>query len=175
MEIWGNPHLKPYSTYETNLMWTIKSRHTLMAFAEFQPNYSVQLPYQTTDHLAVIMKETNFDYNHTIGIRASTTFGIGNWMNGSVSATGIYRHDKSNDFFDLPFNRKHISAVLAGNLSAQLSRSHHIHFILNPFYQSKAIQGLYDIKSVFLLIAMLRWASDNDKWSIVGSLAKACG
>ncbi len=64
MEIWGNPHLKPYSTYETNLMWTIKSRHTLMAFAEFQPNYSVQLPYQTTDHLAVIMKETNFDYNH---------------------------------------------------------------------------------------------------------------
>lgn len=112
MEIWGNPHLKPYSTYETNLMWTIKSRHTLMAFAEFQPNYSVQLPYQTTDHLAVIMKETNFDYNHTIGIRASTTFGIGNWMNGSVSATGIYRHDKSNDFFDLPFNRKHISAVL---------------------------------------------------------------
>ena len=87
--------------------------------------------------------------------------------NGSVSATGIYRHDKSNDFFDLPFNRKHISAILAGNLSAQFSRSHHIHFILNPFYQSKAIQGLYDIKSVFLLIAMLRWASDNDKWSIV--------
>ena len=42
MEIWGNPHLKPYSTYETNLMWTIKSRHTLMVFAEFQPNYSVQ-------------------------------------------------------------------------------------------------------------------------------------
>ena len=40
MEIWGNPHLKPYSTYETDLMWTIKSRHTLMAFAEFQPNYS---------------------------------------------------------------------------------------------------------------------------------------
>ena len=74
MEIWGNPHLKPYSTYETDLMWTIKSRHTLMAFAEFQPNYSVQLPYQTTDHLAVIIKETNFDYNHTIGIRASTTF-----------------------------------------------------------------------------------------------------
>ena len=85
----------------------------------------------------------------TIGIRASTTFGIGNWMSGSVSVTGIYRHDKSSDFFDLPFNRKHISAILAGNLSAQLSRSHHIHFILNPFYQSKAIQGLYDIKGVF--------------------------
>ena len=71
MEIWGNPHLKPYSTYETNLMWTFKSHHTLMAFAEFQPNYSVQLPYQTTDHLAVIMKETNFDYNHTISFRSS--------------------------------------------------------------------------------------------------------
>ncbi len=169
MEIWGNPHLKPYSTYETSLMWTFKSRYTLMAFAEFKPNYSVQLPYQTTGRMAVIMKETNFDYNHTMGIQASASFCMGSWLNGNISATGIYRHDKSGDFFDLPFNRKHISAILGGKLSARLSRSHHIHFILNPFYQSKAIQGLYDINSVFRLNAMLRWTSDNGKWSIVAT------
>jgi len=169
MEIWGNPNLKPYSTYETSLMWTIRSRYTLMAFAEFQPNYSVQLPYQPTDHMAVIMKETNFDYNHTMGVRATTTFSICKWLNGSVFVAGIYRHDKSSEFFDLPFNRKHISAILGGKLSTLLSRSHHIHFILNPFYQSKAIQGLYDIKSIFQLNAMMRWASDNGKWSIVAT------
>ena len=166
MEIWGNPNLKPYSTYETSLTWTINRRHTLMAFAEFKPNYSVQLPYQPTDRLAVIMKETNFDYNHTMGIRASTSFSMGNWLNGSVFAAGIYRQDKSSDFFDMPFNRKHLSAVLGGKLSAKLSQSHRIHFILNPFYQSKAIQGLYDIQPIFRLNAMLRWASDNGKWSI---------
>ena len=169
MEIWGNPNLKPCSTYETSLMWTLKSRYTLMAFAKFQPKYSVQLPYQPTDHLAVIMKETNFDYNHTMGIQASASFCMGSWLNGNISATGIYRHDKSNDFFDLPFNRKHISAILSGELSTLLSRSHHIHFILNPFYQSKAIQGLYDINSIFQLNATLRWASNNGKWSIVAT------
>ncbi len=168
-EIWGNPNLKPCSTYEASLMWTIKSRYTVMAFAETKPNYFVQLPYQPSDRLAVIMKETNFDYNRLIGIQASAIFNIDNWLNGNISATGIYRHDKSNDFFDLPFNRKRISAVVSGKLSARLSQRHKVYFILNPFYQSQAIQGIYDIQPVFRLNAMLRWTSDNGNWSIVAT------
>lgn len=168
-EIWGNPNLKPYSIYEASLMWTIKSRYTIMAFAETKPNYFVQLPYQPSDRLAVIMKESNFDYNRLMGIQTSAIFSIGNWLNGNISATGIYRHDKSNGFFDLPFNRKHISAIVSGKLSARLSQRHKISFIANPFFQSKAIQGLYDIKSIFQLNAMLRWTSDNGKWSIVAT------
>ena len=166
-EIWGNPNLKPYSIYEASLMWTIKSRYTIMAFAEAKPNYFVQLPYQPSDRLAVIMKKCNFAYNRLMGIQASASFSIGNWLNGNISATGIYRHDKSNGFFDLPFNRKHISAIISGKLSARLSQRHKIFFITNPFFQSRAIQGLYDIKSIFQLNAMLRWTSDNGKWSLV--------
>ena len=48
-EIHGNPDLKPFSYYNVNLMWQIKRRYTLMAFASLKPDYSVQLPYQTTD------------------------------------------------------------------------------------------------------------------------------
>ena len=60
-EIHGNPDLKPFSYYNVNLMWQIKRRYTLMAFASLKPDYFVQLPYQTTERMAVIMKETNFD------------------------------------------------------------------------------------------------------------------
>ena len=67
-EIHGNPDLKPCSYYNLNLMWQIKRRYTLMAFANLKPDYFVQLPYQTTDRMAVIMKETNFNYENSFGL-----------------------------------------------------------------------------------------------------------
>lgn len=111
-EIHGNPDLKPFSYYNVNLMWQIKRRYTLMAFASLKPDYFVQLPYQTTDRMAVIMKETNFDYSNSFGLQASVIFNAGKWLNGNVFAVGTYKHDKSSNFFDLPFNRKKLSVIL---------------------------------------------------------------
>ena len=166
-EIWGNPDLKPMSKYEVNLMWQLNHKYTLLAFAQFEPDYFVQLPYQTSDRMAVIMKETNFDYSNCFGLQASAQFHVGQWLNGTVNATGLYRHDKSSNFFDLPFDRTRLSAILSGTAVAKLSQRHNIQFILNPFFQSKAIQGVYDISPLFYLNASLRWTSDNSKWSIV--------
>ena len=166
-EIWGNPDLKPMSKYEVNLMWQLNHKYTFLAFAQFEPDYFVQLPYQTSDRMAVIMKETNFDYSNYFGLQASAQFHVGQWLNGTVNATGLYRHDKSSNFFDLPFDRTRLSAILGGTAVAKLSQRHSIQFILNPFFQSKAIQGVYDISPLFYLNASLRWTSDNGKWSVV--------
>ena len=166
-EIWGNPDLKPMSKYEVNLMWQLNHKYTFTAFAEFEPDYFVQLPYQTSDRMAVIMKETNFDYSNYFGLQASAQFHVGQWLNGTVNATGLYRHDKSSNFFDLPFDRTRLSAILGGTAVAKLSQRHNIQFILNPFFQSKAIQGVYDISPLFYLNASLRWTSANGKWSVI--------
>ncbi len=163
-EIHGNPNLKPYSYYNINLMWQIKRRYTLTAFANLKPDYSVQLPYQTTDRVAVIMKETNFDYDNSFGLQASAMFSAGKWLNGNVFAAGIYKHDKSNHFFDLPFDRKILSAVLVGTASVKLCRTQNLRLILNPFFQSKTIQGVYDISPIFRMNAKLQWTSQNGKW-----------
>lgn len=133
-EIHGNPDLKPFSYYNVNLMWQIKRRYTLMAFASLKPDYSVQLPYQTTDRMAVIMKETNFDYSNSFGLQASAIFSAGKWLNGNVFAVGTYKHDKSSHFFDLPFNRKKLSVRLGGTASVKLCSTQDLRLILNPFY-----------------------------------------
>ena len=148
-------------------MWQLNHKYTFTAFAEFEPDYFVQLPYQTSDRMAVIMKETNFDYSNYYGLQASAQFHVGQWLNGTVNATGLYRHDKSSNFFDLPFDRTRLSAILGGTAVAKLSQRHSIQFILNPFFQSKAIQGVYDISPLFYLNASLRWTSDNGKWSVI--------
>ena len=165
-EIHGNPDLKPYSYYNVNLMWQIKRRYTLMAFASLKPDYFVQLPYQTTDRMAVIMKETNFDYSNSYGLQASVIFNAGKWLNGNVFAVGTYKHDKSSNFFDLPFNRKKLSVILGGTASVKLCNTQDLRLILNPFFQSKAIQGVYDISPIFSMDAKLQWSSHDGKWGL---------
>ena len=165
-EIHGNPDLKPFSYYNLNLMWQIKRRYTLMAFANLKPDYFVQLPYQTTDRMAVIMKETNFDYSNSYGLQASAIFSAGKWLNGNVFAVGTYKHDKSRNFFDLPFDRKKLSVILGGTASVKLCSTQDLCLILNPFYQTKAIQGVYDISPIFSMDAKLQWSSHDGKWGV---------
>ena len=165
-EIHGNPDLKPFSYYNVNLMWQIKRRYTLMAFASLKPDYFVQLPYQTTERMAVIMKETNFDYSNSYGLQASVIFNAGKWLNGNVFAVGTYKHDKSSNFFDLPFNRKKLSVILGGTASVKLCNTQDLRLILNPFFQSKAIQGVYDISPIFKMNAKIQWTSHDGKWGL---------
>ena len=165
-EIHGNPDLKPFSYYNVNLMWQIKRRYTLMAFASLKPDYSVQLPYQTTDRMAVIMKETNFNYSNSFGLQASAIFNAGQWLNGNMFVMGTYKHDKSDHFFDLPFDRKKLSVVLGGTASVKLCSTQDLRLILNPFYQTKAIQGVYDISPIFSMDAKLQWSSHDGRWGL---------
>ena len=165
-EIWSNPDLKPMSKYDINLMWQLNRNYTFTAFVMLEPDYFVQMAYQPTDRMAVIMKETNFDYSNYFGLQASAQFRMGSWLNGNVMATALYRHDKT-DFFDLPIDRTCLSGILGGTAVAKLSQRHNIQFILNPFFQTKSIQGLYDIDPFLRLNATLRYTTKNGKWSLV--------
>ena len=164
-EIWGNPDLKPMSKYDINLMWQLNRKYTFTAFAMLEPDYFVQMAYQPSDRMAVVMKETNFDYSNYYGLQASAQFRVGNWLNGNINATALYRHDKT-DFFGLPVDRTCLSGILSGMAVARLSQKHNIQLILNPFFQTKAIQGVYDIDPFLRLNASLRYTTKDGKWSL---------
>ena len=165
-EIWGNPDLKPMSKYDINLMWQLNHKYTFTAFAMLEPDYFVQMAYQPTDRMAVIMKETNFDYSNYFGLQASAQFRLGSWLNGNVNATALYRHDKT-QFFDLPIDRTCLAGIFSGMAVVKVSQRHNIQFILNPFFQTKAIQGVYDIDPFLQLNATLRYTTKDGKWSLV--------
>ena len=166
-EIWGNPALKPMSKYDINLMWQLNRKYSFTAFAMLEPDYFVQLAYQPADRMAVVMKETNFDYSDYFGLQASAQFHLGNWLNGNIMATALYRHDKSDSFFDLPIDRTRLSGIFGGMAAIKPFSRHNIQLMLNPFFQTKAIQGVYDIDPIFRLRATLRYTSVNGKWSLV--------
>ena len=165
-EIWGNPDLKPMSKYDINLMWQLNRKYTFTAFAMLEPDYFVQMAYQPTNRMTVIMKETNFDYSNYFGLQASAQFRVGQWLNGNLNATALYRHDKT-QFFDLPIDRTRLSGILGGMAVVKFSQRHNIQLILNPFFQTKSVQGLYDIDPFLRLNATLRYTTKNGKWSLV--------
>lgn len=165
-EIHGNPGLKPFPIYNASLVWQARRRYTLTAFATLMPDYAVQLPYQAADRMAVIMKETNFDYSRSFGLQASAQFGAGKWLGGNAFAAGTYKRDKSSHFFDLPFDRSKLSVALGGTAAVKLCRTQDLRLILSPFFQSKSIQGVYDISPIFRMDAKLQWSSGDGKWGV---------
>ena len=166
-EIWGNPLLRPSKNYDTALSWLIKGRYTLVAFAHICNDYAIQLPYQLSNRMAVVMQDVNFNHRNIFGLQAMARFSAGSWLNGNVYVTGMFISDKNNHFFDLPFNRQRFSMRTGGNVSALLSKKTNVRFSVSPTFQSRAIQGVYDINGMFSLNASMRWASANGKWNAV--------
>lgn len=166
-EIWGNPLLRPSKNFDTSLSWLIKGRYTLVAFAHICNDYAIQLPYQLSNRMAVVMQDVNFNHRNIFGLQAMARFSAGSWLNGNVYVTGMFISDKNNHFFDLPFNRQRFSMLAGGNVSALLSKKTNVRFSVSPTFQSRAIQGVYDINGMFSLNASMRWASANGKWNAV--------
>ena len=166
-EIWGNPLLRPSKNYDTALSWLIKGRYTLVAFAHICNDYAIHLPYQLSNRMAVVMQDVNFNHRNIFGLQAMARFSAGSWLNGNVYVTGMFISDKNNHFFDLPFNRQRFSMRTGGNVSALLSKKTNVRFSVSPTFQSRAIQGVYDINGMFSLNASMRWASANGKWNAV--------
>ena len=168
-EVWGNPMLKPSRKYNTSLMWQINRKYTLVAFANVSPNGMVQLPYQPSDRIAVIMKEVNLNHRNVYGLQAMTQFAVGSWLGGNAFVTGFYSNDKCKNFFDINFNRKKFSVQMGSNATFSFSRKMNLKLVVNPIFQSNAIQGVYDIGNTFTLNASLRWISSNGVWNIIAS------
>ena len=165
-EIWGNPDLKPQPSYTSSITWQHGQRYTFTIMDNYMPDYFVQLAYQPSDRMAVIMKETNFNFSNFLIAQASARINWGEWLNATVNLTGTLHHDKSDRFFDIPFDRTKFTAILGGTISAKLFPHHNLILILSPHYQTKAIQGIYDINPYFRLNASVRWTAQNGKWSI---------
>ncbi len=148
-------------------MWQLNKRYTFVAFANIQPDFITQLPYQPSDRFAVIMKNINFDHRNAYGVQVAAQYSAGQWLSGNIFVVGQYTNDKCNNFFDLPFDRGKFLVIAGGTASILLSKRANIRLILNPFFQSDAIQGVYDIDNMFKLNASLRWASKDDHWNVV--------
>lgn len=164
VEIWGNPKIKEYSHYMTELTWRNTNRNTMGFFVDYNSGYILRQPYLLQERPVVILKDMNADYRLTIGTYYTTQYSLGQWLNGNVNFVVNYRQDKREKYNDLSFDRNVVVVTVSGSVFMKLLRRYDLYAVINPSFSSKDIAGLYDISPLFRLDARLQWSSENKRW-----------
>lgn len=164
----GNPALKPYRSYEGQLLYILRQKYTFVLFCNYEPDYFIQLPYQSSTELKNVFRYENLDYNLLAGVGVVVPFRVGEFWNSQVTVQGIRIQQKLDHFNDISFNKSKYMAQVFMNNTFVLSKARpNLKLDLNGYYVSGAIQGLYDIGQCYDVSAGLKWQFASDRATLL--------
>ncbi len=163
-ELQGTPGLRPMTSYNLNGSYILKQKYIFGLFFTHTSDYFAQVPYQATDRLALIYKNTNWDFMRMAGINAVIPFSVGKWHDAHLTLVGMQTRQKNSHFFDCPFDRK--KWVFIGTLNNTFRIGNNLSFELNGNVQTPFIQGTLDLASSFNLTAGMKWDFAKGKCSV---------
>lgn len=163
-ELQGSPGLRPMTNYDLNGTYILKQKYIFGLFYTHISDYFAQIPYQATDRLALIYKNTNWNYMHMTGINVILPLSIGNWYDAKLTLVGMEARQKCDHFFDVPFDRK--KWLFVGTLDNTFKVGKSLSFELTGNIQTPFIQGTLDLASSFNLTAGMKWNFAKDRCSL---------
>ncbi len=160
-ETLGSPGLRPETTYRLNANYIVKQKYVFGLFFVRTKDEFMQVPYQSTERLALIYMTTNWNYSQYAGFMSSVPFRVGRWWESCATLVSQYAHHRCDDFFDIPFDRKKwISRFSWDNT---FKAGSHLAFELQGFVQTPAIQGTFDLKTTGSVSAGAKWTFYKDR------------
>jgi outer membrane receptor protein involved in Fe transport len=159
----GNPFLRPYTDYNIDLTYILKSKYIFQASYSYTPDYFMQTVYLDSDRLKAIYNWQNWDYTQDLSFTAILPFKAGSWWNSRLTLQATLKHDKASVYYDAPFNQKQWVGVGHWTHTFQLCRQPNLKMEVTAFGQTKSIQGSYDIQPVPFVDAALRYTFAKDK------------
>ena len=105
-KVWAIPFLRPYTDYNVDLTYILKSKYIFQASYSYTPDYFMQTVYLDSDRLKAIYNWQNWDYAQDLW--AILPFqGSGEAGGTAVSPHRLpCKHDKASVYYDAPFNQK---------------------------------------------------------------------
>ena len=156
-EITGNPYIKPINCYHTQLVWILKNKYQFAAWFNYNDNYFIQVPYQHPERLNLVFKSINFNYQQQAGVQVVVPHKFGNWLDAKLTLTGVWLHEKCEDFYEIPFNRAIFLGIAKMSNVITLSEAHNLSFTVDGMIHSNSLQGIYDLPAAGKLDLGLRW------------------
>lgn len=160
-EMHGTPNLRPMTAYNLEGNYILKQKYIFGLFFQHMTDYFAQTAYQSTDRLALIYQYNNWNYMRVGGANVVLPFQAEGWLDSRLTLVGMQIHQRADDFYDLPFNRK--KWVFSGSLDNTFKVYQGLALELNGFLQTPAIQGTFDITTLFNLTAGLKWNFAKEK------------
>jgi hypothetical protein len=164
----GTPGLKPSSKLELSASYILSQRYVFTFFANRITDYFQQAAYQSSKELMLIYKTQNWDYSQQWGVNAMLPFKIKKWLNSELTLTGLNLRQKCDNYFDIPFDRNRWIGVISIDNTFNAGKG--ISFEVNGKWQSKAIQGTYDIGGVYQIDAAAKWSFAKDRATLSARL-----
>lgn len=154
-EIHGNRDLRPSKDYSAQLSYIFKGKYILTAYASHTDDYFAQLPYQSSQRLALIYQTLNWDYNLTTGINLIIPFTPVEFLDSRLTLNGFYDRSKSDHFHDIAFD--HENLVFYSRLDNTFKLASNLQFELSGAYLTPNIQGPADLTKMWTVDAGLKW------------------
>lgn len=163
----GNPSLKPYRSYDMQLVYIFRQKYMLIAFCNYEPDYFAQVPYQSDNEIKNVFRYENFDYGMKTGLVLIAPFQIGKFWSTRLTVNGFIMQEKSDHFHDMSFNKKGTVGTFRMNNTFNLSTKPNLKLTVDVGYiTAGAIQGLYDLGSQYTVSAGLKWTFMEEKASL---------
>lgn len=165
---YGNPHLLPMRNYNMGLTYIFRQKYVIRPFFNYIPDYFVQLPYQSPHELRQEFMEQNYTYRKNIGLMGVIPFEIGKRISSRVIANAMYWHEKDDDFFDIPFDRRALVGILQMNHDITLAFKPNLKMNISGYISTPgAIQGIYDLGASGNLSGALTWTFQKERARLI--------
>lgn len=163
-EIHGSPGIRPSTNYNLNATYIYNRKYIVGGFYSYTNDYFAQSPYQSTERLALIYKNMNWNYMQNAGINIIVPISIGKWLETRVTGVGMYLHQRCDDFFDISFDREKFTFM--GRMENTFKVNKNLLFELNANIQSPVIQGTFDVGTISSVNAGMKWNFAKEKMSL---------
>ncbi len=163
----GNPLLKPARTGNANLTYVLKNKYTFQVSYYKVEDFFIDQSYQSPEKLQLLHKTFNIDYTSLLNLTAVIPISFGNIVSSNLIANVYNERYKSNEWFELAYNRNKWTGSLMAYNTIFISKKPNITMNLMAFYRTPCIQGIWDLEDNWCINTGLRYTFAKDK-AIVG-------
>lgn len=165
-EIRGTPGLRPARIYSGQAIWIFRQRYVFLLFWLEQTDHFVQTAWQASDRAALVYQSLNWDTNRQWGFNAIVPLRAGDRLDARLTLTGFRMRQRCDRFHDLAFDRARWVGVAQLESTLRLARRPDLTLDLTAYYQSKAIQGTYDLDASWGVDAGAKWSFAQGRASL---------
>lgn len=154
-EMHNTPGLESSRRYELSASYIFKQKYVIGAFINYTDNMFAQAMYQSTDRLALIYQNHNWDYMSQSGVMAVLPYRPVSWYDTRATLVGVYVAQQCDRFFDIGFKDYGWVGVFMLDNSFRVNKE--LVFELKGFVQTPATQGTFDIETMWSVSAGAKW------------------
>lgn len=164
-QVWqGNPKLRPYTNYNTALLYILKGKYIFQIADDYNPHYFVQLMSHDQESNRLIFKTENWDYTHSISLLTIVPFSFWKRLNSRLLVSTSIQSSKASLENGISFDRNKL--FLLAQLENDLKITDRAALNLSCTYVTGAHQGYYDLGNMITLNAGAKWSSKNGHWTL---------